>query len=107
MNSLQKIDGGFFLASSNGCVTYPPSHSSFLVEFGNVAFQFTREELNDFIEFLESIKLPLQNSSQNADERTIVIEGPDLGVVLLFNIQEFNELYELLIDTQINMVLQH
>ncbi len=106
MNIPQKIDGGFSLVSSNGCITYPPSCSSFLVEFGNIALQFTREELNDFIEFLDSVTLPSQDDSECEDERSIVINGPAWGATLLFTVQEFNELYYLLINAQINMILQ-
>lgn len=105
MNEYRRSDTPCCIESQNGIVTCTPCRSSFLVEFGNVAMRFSREELHEFIEFLDHVELPLPPDPSAADERTIVIESTRFGVILLFTIHEFAELYELLVETQIEAVL--
>lgn len=105
MNKAKGSDTPCSIESQNGIVTFTPCRSSFLVEFGNVALRFSREELHEFIEFLDYVELPVPITPNAPDERTVVIESTRFGVILLFTVHEFAELYELLVETQIEAVL--
>ncbi len=105
MNGYKRSDEPCSIESTNGIVTFTPCRSSFLVEFGNVAMRFSREELQEFIEFLDHVELPLPIDGGGPEDRTVVIESTRFGVILLFTVHEFAELYELLVETQIDAVL--
>lgn len=92
---------GIILQSDNGAVTSNDDRSMFLVEFGNVALTFSREELYEFIAFLDQVELPDRTACCCEDERVVIVEGSRFGVILMFTVAEFAELYELLIDLQI------
>lgn len=105
MQKYRRSDTPCSIESQNGIVTFTPCRTSFLVEFGNVAMRFSREELHEFIEFLDHVEFPMPSGPNAEDERTIVIESTRFGVILLFTVNEFAELYELLVETQIESVL--
>lgn len=96
-----KIDDCLCLESPHGAVTSTVCRTLFLLEFGNVAMRFTREDLYEFIEFLDQIELPDAADEYGEDERTVIIESDRFGVILMFTVDEFAELYELLVDVQI------